>query len=82
MWMCVGGTPASFVRAGMLGVPLMVGIIGGVARQFRLLIACTEMPDGEPVTQQRRCRSASTASASSAWWMARPRTTSGAATGT
>src|SRR5271157_677716 len=29
IWMGVGGTPASFARAGALGLPLMVAIIGG-----------------------------------------------------
>src|SRR4051794_13840433 len=29
IWLGVGGTPASFVRAGVLGLPLMVAIIGG-----------------------------------------------------
>jgi len=34
----VGGTPASFARAGLLGLPLMVAIIGGEFRSFRPLI--------------------------------------------
>jgi probable LLM family oxidoreductase len=34
----VGGTPQSFVRAGVLGLPLMVAIIGGETRSFRPLI--------------------------------------------
>jgi probable LLM family oxidoreductase len=38
MWLGVGGTPASFVRAGLLGMPLMVAIIGGEPRRFRQLI--------------------------------------------
>src|SRR5258708_5002185 len=29
IWLGVGGTPESFARAGMLGLPLMVAIIGG-----------------------------------------------------
>src|SRR5689334_9836665 len=29
IWVGVGGTPESFVRAGTLGLPLMVAIIGG-----------------------------------------------------
>src|SRR5919202_6966593 len=32
IWLGVGGTPASFVRAGLLGLPLMVAVIGGGAR--------------------------------------------------
>src|SRR4051812_42874106 len=38
IWLGVGGTPKSFVRAGMLGLPLMVAIIGGETRRFRPLI--------------------------------------------
>jgi probable LLM family oxidoreductase len=38
IWVGVGGTPQSFVRAGMLGLPLMVAIIGGETRSFRPLI--------------------------------------------
>ena len=38
IWLGVGGTPASFVRAGILGLPLMVAIIGGQTRRFRPLI--------------------------------------------
>jgi probable LLM family oxidoreductase len=34
----VGGTPASFVRAGSLGLPLMVAVIGGETHRFRPLI--------------------------------------------
>src|SRR5882762_2913968 len=34
----VGGTPASFVRAGVLGLPLMVAVIGGETHRFRPLI--------------------------------------------
>src|SRR6202047_2554915 len=38
IWVGVGGTPASFVRAGMLGLPLMVAIIGGEPKRFRPLV--------------------------------------------
>src|SRR5437879_4671575 len=38
IWLGVGGTPGSFVRAGRLGLPLMVAIIGGETRRFRPLI--------------------------------------------
>jgi probable LLM family oxidoreductase len=38
IWLGVGGTPNSFVRAGLLGLPLMVAIIGGEPRRFRPLI--------------------------------------------
>jgi probable LLM family oxidoreductase len=38
IWLGVGGTPQSFVRAGVLGLPLMVAIIGGEPHRFRPLI--------------------------------------------
>jgi len=38
IWVGVGGTPRSFVRAGTLGLPLMVAIIGGETRRFRPLV--------------------------------------------
>jgi probable LLM family oxidoreductase len=38
IWVGVGGTPESFARAGLLGLPLMVAIIGGEPRQFGPLI--------------------------------------------
>jgi probable LLM family oxidoreductase len=38
IWLGVGGTPQSFARAGALGLPLMVAIIGGDLRRFRPLI--------------------------------------------
>ena len=38
IWVGVGGTPASFARAGVLGLPLMVAIIGGEPHRFRPLI--------------------------------------------
>ncbi len=38
VWLGVGGTPESFVRAGRLGLPLMVAIIGGYTARFRPLV--------------------------------------------
>jgi probable LLM family oxidoreductase len=38
VWLGVGGTPQSFFRAGMLGLPLMVAIIGGNFERFRPLV--------------------------------------------
>jgi probable LLM family oxidoreductase len=38
IWLGVGGTPKSFARAGVLGLPLMVAIIGGELRRFQPLI--------------------------------------------
>ena len=38
IWLGVGGTPESFARAGALGLPLMVAIIGGETHRFRPLV--------------------------------------------
>jgi len=38
IWLGVGGTPQSFARAGSLGLPLMVAIIGGETHRFRPLV--------------------------------------------
>lgn len=38
IWLAVGGTPQSVVRAGRLGLPLMLAIIGGSPRQFKPLV--------------------------------------------
>jgi probable LLM family oxidoreductase len=38
VWLGVGGTPESFIRAGRLGLPLMVAIIGGETHRFRPLV--------------------------------------------
>ena len=38
VWLGVGGTPASFVRAGTLGLPLMVAVIGGETHRFAPLV--------------------------------------------
>ena len=38
IWLGVGGTPQSFARAGALGLPLMVAIIGGETHRFKPLI--------------------------------------------
>jgi probable LLM family oxidoreductase len=38
VWLGVGGSPESFVRAGSLGLPLMVAVIGGQTHRFRPLI--------------------------------------------
>ena len=37
VWIAVGGTPASVVRAGALGLPLAIAIIGGSPARFRPL---------------------------------------------
>ncbi len=38
VWLGVGCSPESFVRAGALGLPLMVAIIGGSFKRFRPLV--------------------------------------------
>lgn len=38
IWIGVGGTPESFIRAGVLGLPLMVAIIGGDTHRFKPLV--------------------------------------------
>ncbi len=38
VWVGVGGSPESFVRAGTLGLPLMIAIIGGDPHRFRPLV--------------------------------------------
>jgi len=39
IWLGVGGTPESFIRAGKLGMPLMVAVIGGETRNFAPLVS-------------------------------------------
>jgi probable LLM family oxidoreductase len=39
VWIAVGGSPPSIVRAGTLGLPLALAIIGGAPEQFAPLIA-------------------------------------------
>jgi probable LLM family oxidoreductase len=38
VWIAVGGTPASVARAGALGLPLMIAIIGGAPARFAPLV--------------------------------------------
>jgi probable LLM family oxidoreductase len=38
VWIAVGGTPGSVARAGMLGLPLMIAIIGGAPARFAPLV--------------------------------------------
>src|SRR3712207_7033000 len=39
VWIAVGGTPQSAVRAGALGLPLALGIIGGQPERFVPLVS-------------------------------------------
>ena len=38
VWLGVGGSPNSFIRAGLLGLPLMIAVIGGETHRFRPLV--------------------------------------------
>jgi alkanesulfonate monooxygenase SsuD/methylene tetrahydromethanopterin reductase-like flavin-dependent oxidoreductase (luciferase family) len=38
VWVAVGGTPQSVARAGVLGLPLMIAIIGGEPARFQPLV--------------------------------------------
>jgi len=38
IWLGVGGTPESFIRAGSLGLPLMMAVIGGQTHRFKPLV--------------------------------------------
>jgi probable LLM family oxidoreductase len=38
IWVAVGGSPESVVRAGMLGLPLVIAIIGGMPARFAPLV--------------------------------------------
>src|SRR5437868_6345825 len=53
IWVGVGGTPESFVRAGTLGLPLMVAIIGGEPKRFRPQSTFTAKLGAEPATPPR-----------------------------
>ena len=39
IWVAVGGTPQSVARAGLLGLPLTIAIIGGTLERFKPLVA-------------------------------------------
>ena len=39
IWIAVGGTPESAVRAGTLGIPMMLAIIGGLPERFAPFVA-------------------------------------------
>lgn len=38
IWIAVGGTPESVIRAARLGLPLVIAIIGGMPKQFQPLV--------------------------------------------
>lgn len=47
IWIAVGGTPNSVVRAGMLGLPMGIAIIGGAPEPFRPLAELYRSAAGE-----------------------------------
>lgn len=56
IWIAVGGTPQSVVRAGKLGLPLMIAIIGGSPAQFKPLFELykkTYLENGHDPSQLR-----------------------------
>jgi len=63
IWVGVGGTPESFVRAGTLRLLLMVAIIGGEPKRFRPLIDLYREAGAVPATPLRNCWSDFTQSA-------------------
>jgi alkanesulfonate monooxygenase SsuD/methylene tetrahydromethanopterin reductase-like flavin-dependent oxidoreductase (luciferase family) len=55
VWLGAGGTPQSFARAGTLGLPLMVAIIGGDMTVFALSSIYTVRRVGGPGIRPRLC---------------------------
>ncbi|HEF5875338.1 TPA: LLM class flavin-dependent oxidoreductase [Burkholderia cenocepacia] len=56
IWLGVGGTPGSFARAGTLGLPLMIAIIGGSFERFRPAVDLYRRAwqvAGHPLAEQR-----------------------------
>ena len=65
VWIAVGGTPQSVARAGALGLPLALAIIGGAPARFAPLVKLYRDSASHPATTPRSCRSRSTSTASS-----------------
>ncbi len=80
IWLGVGGTPESFVRAGVLGLPLMVAIIGGETHRFRPLVDLYREAGKRAGHPPGQLRSAYTPWATSPKPRSRPRTISFPAT--
>ena len=60
VWIAVGGTPKSVVRAALLGLPLAVAIIGGEPARFAPLVDLYRNAAREGGHDPRRCRCRST----------------------
>ena len=66
VWIAVGGTPESAVRAGTLGLPMALAIIGGQPERFAPFVdALPRAPRPRRGHEPPRCRSASTRTATS-----------------
>ncbi|MFJ4082601.1 LLM class flavin-dependent oxidoreductase [Streptomyces iakyrus] len=70
LWLGVGGTPSSMERAGRLGLPMALGLIGGDIRSVRPSSSTTARSAQRPATPPTGCGSADPATSTSA---ARPR---------
>ena len=66
IWVAVGGTPESVVRAGTLGLPLTIAIIGGQPERFVPLVDLYREASRRPVTIRTMGGSQSTRTRSSA----------------
>src|SRR5271163_1749037 len=65
VWIASGGTPQSVARAGMLGLPLAIAIIGGAPARFARWPRSTARPAAARASRRTLWPSASTATASS-----------------
>ena len=65
IWIAVGGTPQSVVRAAALGLPLTLAIIGGEPERFRRSSTSTAASGPRPATTGRAAQSRSTPTPSS-----------------
>ena len=66
IWVAVGGSPESVARAGTLGLPLTIAIIGGEPARFAPLVELYRASAARrPGTTRRRSRSRSTRTRSS-----------------
>jgi alkanesulfonate monooxygenase SsuD/methylene tetrahydromethanopterin reductase-like flavin-dependent oxidoreductase (luciferase family) len=55
VWIAVGGSPPSVIRAGTLGLPLALAIIGGAPEQFAPIISMYREPGAARGTTRLRC---------------------------
>ena len=69
VWIAVGGTPESAFRARRLGLPMALAIIGGQPERFAPFAELLPARRGRGGPRCRRCRSASTRTAT---WRRRP----------